>query len=679
MVNEISKEQIFDTDIVEEDELSSAGVASTAFLTGLTITNINSGTKQVTFSANDLIEKRVSKYDILVISTGAAAGTYTIDTVVDELNLRVNEAIVSTTSGAAAIYYRSGAQIIGFDPTSTLHASTTVKGALRELYDKAVKPRVVKVSSNPVLGEYSSIAAALASITDAATNNRYIIEVYPGVYAENNPVVMKSYVHIVGMGGPRLTRVEAANANQDLFTGAHNTFMSGLYLTGVSGSGKCLINLGASAIANSIFNMMNCRFGVTDTILKSTAGSLDNHVYIYECLWSHGDAFDKGFLATTSGAGGSKIHLVGCIAEKFGVAPSYVGYATGANCEIEVVSCDMDTDTTPGTSIGFKADTGGRIHLTGTTLSGFGKAIQTINTGATPHVHCSAVKIEDCTVDIEINHTTTHGNFTGVAARSKITNAAPTSFMIAYMDPDNANFNNSGMLITRGLSPELTTTVTSNSTLQLTRFDTHTQIFTGSTAGQILELPNATTFTKTGHIYDVWNFSSVNVTIKDFGNNTLAVIKPNGHTVIVLRDISTSSGLWGLTYTVDSGNVFGTEIYSVIDESETSNNSGTTWVNKLTLNTPSTLPLGDYMVQFQFIWRSSSANREADFRFRLNGSNIVAWQPSTGRTQDRQLLSGFKRIDDISGVNSITFDFKYANSSTTIYVQQARMFIWRIN
>jgi hypothetical protein len=222
---------------------------------------------------------------------------------------------------------------------------------------------------------------------------------------------------------------------------------------------------------------------------------------------------------------------------------------------------------------------------------------------------------------------------------------------------------------------EITTSAAGTTTLTAT--SNSLQVFIGTAVGHSLVLPNATTLTK-GHHYEIWNLSSQSVLIKNAGGTTLATLKANGQTFVLLRDNGTSNGNWALTYTLDNGNVFGTQIYDVVDESETSNNSGTTWANKLTLTTPASLPLGDYLLNFQFIWRSSNANREADFRFQLNGSDIVAWSPSTARTQDRQLLSGFKRTPGISGVNTYTFDFKWTGSSTTIFVQQARMFIWRI-
>ena len=47
-------------------------------------------------------------------------------------------------------------------------------------------------------GDYTTIAAALASILDAADDNRYVIDVSPGVYAEN--IDLKDYVSVNGTG-----------------------------------------------------------------------------------------------------------------------------------------------------------------------------------------------------------------------------------------------------------------------------------------------------------------------------------------------------------------------------------------------------------------------------------------------------------------------------------------------
>lgn len=47
-------------------------------------------------------------------------------------------------------------------------------------------------------GNYTTIQDAIDSITDANSTNRYVIEIYPGIYNEN--IITKSYVSLKGMG-----------------------------------------------------------------------------------------------------------------------------------------------------------------------------------------------------------------------------------------------------------------------------------------------------------------------------------------------------------------------------------------------------------------------------------------------------------------------------------------------
>jgi len=54
------------------------------------------------------------------------------------------------------------------------------------------------VTVSPTGGDYSSIQAALDSITDAAEDNRYLVKIGPGVYVEQ--VTMKPFVDIEGSG-----------------------------------------------------------------------------------------------------------------------------------------------------------------------------------------------------------------------------------------------------------------------------------------------------------------------------------------------------------------------------------------------------------------------------------------------------------------------------------------------
>ncbi len=237
--------------------------------------------------------------------------------------------------------------------------------------------------------------------------------------------------------------------------------------------------------------------------------------------------------------------------------------------------------------------------------------------------------------------------------------------------------NNRGLYIVDRLATPPGVQVTAAGTLALDNGSPYAWFFTGTTAGQIVTMPNATTLVGAGHTYDLWNFSTQNIEIRDSTNVLLATLKPNGRTLVILRDGTTATGVWALTYTLDNGNVFGTQLYYQEDNGETSNNSATTWVNKITLTTP-TLPFGDYLTQFQFNWRSANADRQLEFRVQRGGADLDTGLPFTGSTADRQLISGFRRVTSISGVQTYTLDFRRGASSTTVYMYNARLFVWRV-
>lgn len=235
--------------------------------------------------------------------------------------------------------------------------------------------------------------------------------------------------------------------------------------------------------------------------------------------------------------------------------------------------------------------------------------------------------------------------------------------------------NNRGLYIIDQLAAYPASQVVAASTLQLDSGSQNTWFFTGTTAGQIVRMPDATTVID-GQSYDFWNFSSQTIEIQDSTGTLLATLRANGRTIVIARDVTTAAGVWALTYTLDSGNVFGNVLYYQAADAETSNNS-TTYANKVTLVTP-TLPIGDYLVQYQFNWRAANADRILEFRVQRGGTDIDTGAPFTGSTSDRQLISGFQRQQSISGIQTFTLDFRRGASATTVYMFNARLFVWRI-
>lgn len=90
---------------------------------------------------------------------------------------------------------------------------------------------------------------------------------------------------------------------------------------------------------------------------------------------------------------------------------------------------------------------------------------------------------------------------------------------------------------------QLTTTVTSASTLSLVSTDTAQQRFIGVTAGQNLDLPDATTL-DVGDLYIVWNDASVDVDVRNSTSASLLILPAGYRGIFTLTDDSTAAGVW---------------------------------------------------------------------------------------------------------------------------------------
>lgn len=137
MTRGLAKSDISDLDFVDAAELASDG--QSAFLTSVTVVSTTGSTKRVVVSGiymlNDA-DQRVEPGDKITLSgtTGGADGTYTVDSVVDDVTLEVVEALVDSTGGTADFTWTSGAHRIGFDATALTHINANnLQEALRDV------------------------------------------------------------------------------------------------------------------------------------------------------------------------------------------------------------------------------------------------------------------------------------------------------------------------------------------------------------------------------------------------------------------------------------------------------------------------------------------------------------------------------------------------------------------
>ena len=119
-----------------------------------------------------------------------------------------------------------------------------LSGALADAQIPASRGQTVTVAKSN--GDYTSLTAALAAITDASSSKPYTIELYPGIYAEA-PLTMKAYVAIHGIDVSSCI-IAATNNASPLLTAASNSSIRSLSINGPTSDSGVLVGSGVSNV-----------------------------------------------------------------------------------------------------------------------------------------------------------------------------------------------------------------------------------------------------------------------------------------------------------------------------------------------------------------------------------------------------------------------------------------------
>jgi len=159
-----------------------------------------------------------------------------------------NDLVVQGDMYIQGTEYVSQTEIISGDQLIT--GNISVSGSYLDMYAQTVT--VAKDGA-----DFTLIQSAIDSITDATTNKRYAILVYPGDYAEN--ITMKSYVDLVGISDAETCRLTPT-------TGVIITFdstYSNIYKLGIDTNyGTLTANQNAVVIINGEHELSQCQFNV---------------------------------------------------------------------------------------------------------------------------------------------------------------------------------------------------------------------------------------------------------------------------------------------------------------------------------------------------------------------------------------------------------------------------------
>jgi hypothetical protein len=216
---------------------------------------------------------------------------------------------------------------------------------------------------------------------------------------------------------------------------------------------------------------------------------------------------------------------------------------------------------------------------------------------------------------------------------------------------------------------------TANATKTLFSYSKQTHIFTGTTAGQIVNLPDATTLLLATE-YKIWNLSTQPITIRNVSGTVLAKISPQSRINIILSDNTTSNGTWSN----NSGNrSFGVEYAYSESLGELTNNSSSTYVTRVSLSIVNASPEFTYALFWNSKWRASNANRGVDFQLLLDGATeLFQTIYFSSSTSEYPYQGGSYRVSGLTaGNHTIDLRFRVGIGPTTITTSQSRLTFWR--
>lgn len=422
------------------------------------------------------------------------------------------------------------ARTVPFDTAPNGMTSTNVQESIEEVDNEVNIQNIVWVKQNPGHKDFSSIAAANASITTASSTNQFIIRVAPGTYVEPQ-IVMKNYVSIVGVESQACI-ITPSDPTDHLIIGAVATLR---YLTikGVTTASKagiynissgfqvrqcvirdnpiCILVEGISSLASITADDLIITGVFTTGIQLKNSGAGVNGVF-------------KGSIVNSAGTpSGSKAAVVEGASVSFIFSSLVASGISTANC--------------------LTAKNGATMKILAAEIKGFDKAIWIENSGTGAIVDLQAINLDSNVTDVQIDHTGATGVISGIFTHSKVSNSAPNGVQLTYQDPVTGDLHVTRILAMRGFATDLTSITTSGITTQILSTDAHAYVALGSTSGEILKLPNATTL-RNGHEYLIINSATVQVQIQDFAGANGVLINSGFSARYILRDNSTSAGIW---------------------------------------------------------------------------------------------------------------------------------------
>jgi hypothetical protein len=296
---------------------------------------------------------------------------------------------------------------------------------------------IVRVSKEPLSTPFTSIATAIASITDASSSKPYMVQVEPGVYVEPQ-IILSPYIHLIGVAGEIATTIAAANPAVDLIVAANTSWIEGITVTGAFGVGSRGVYFkSTSASSAGTFRMKDVRFIGNYIDFKVESDLFPSYVITHQL---HHVVIDNATLHCTM-VQSSATHPARVLS--FSTDMIFIT-GTGLNSALMVTGphADYNVDALIITSLlanstgdGVVVQDGATLRSTSTTVNKFENNIRVRNVGAAPTIRMiGSISDGSTTRDLSVEHPGTLGLYVGSSNVAKTFIDSASTMTATYTD-----------------------------------------------------------------------------------------------------------------------------------------------------------------------------------------------------------------------------------------------------
>ena len=298
------------------------------------------------------------------------------------------------------------------------------------LYEVGQDPRKISVAKKG--GDFTSISASVAYITDSSENNRYIIEVGPGQFTENEiDLTNKPYVSIFG-SDIQATEVIASGSNHNIFKLGNTSEVSFMTLRG-AGAGyaafDCTDADGFSLVHK--ISIYDCDYGVK--VIGNTAPTSFFGEYVdINGTFSYGT-----YVSSSNGT------VVDGNMENYYLFPSasaVIGnYVAGPSASLSLYAAKYQGDGTEN-STAIRMENGSVLEAAAVDIQNPDYGLVIPAGGVGPEFRIVGGMIhESTTYDFDVQNANTRGRFQGVSDHTKINNNSQDFYWNFLDDTDGEN------------------------------------------------------------------------------------------------------------------------------------------------------------------------------------------------------------------------------------------------